>query len=84
MATTSGMYLIYEFMHFCCHVDETGCAYMPFVNTIRRHHIAHHNYRLMMESNMTLTFPVADWLFGRRTLIAASWATSSTATTPTI
>ena len=65
MATTSGMYLIYEFMHFCCHVDENWFVrYMPFVNTIRRHHTAHHNYRLMMESNMNLTFPVADWLFG--------------------
>src|SRR6516164_6216255 len=22
MCATTGMYLIYEFMHFCCHVDE--------------------------------------------------------------
>lgn len=65
MGTTSGMYLIYEFMHFCCHVDENWFVKnMPFVNTIRRHHTAHHNARLMMEVNMNLTFPVADWLFG--------------------
>jgi hypothetical protein len=45
MSVTTGMYLIYEFMHFCCHT-------------------AHHNARLMMEVNMNLTFPIADWLFG--------------------
>jgi hypothetical protein len=36
----------------------------PIVNTLRRHHTAHHNARLMMEVNMNLTFPIADWLFG--------------------
>ena len=62
---TTGMYLVYEFMHFCCHVDENCFVkYCPFVNTLRRHHTAHHNARLMMEVNMNLTFPIADWLFG--------------------
>jgi len=65
IATTTAMYLIYEFMHFCCHVDEGWfVAHCPFVNTLRRHHTAHHNTRLMMETNMNLTFPIADWLFG--------------------
>ncbi len=65
MCTTTSMYLIYEFMHFCCHVDENWFVrHCPFVNTLRRHHVAHHNTRLMMERNMNLTFPIADWLFG--------------------
>ena len=65
MCTTTSMYLIYEFMHFCCHVDENWFVrYCPFVNTLRRHHTAHHNSRLMMETNMNLTFPIADWMFG--------------------
>jgi hypothetical protein len=34
------------------------------VNTIRRHHTAHHNQGLMMEVNMNLTFPIMDWLLG--------------------
>jgi sterol desaturase/sphingolipid hydroxylase (fatty acid hydroxylase superfamily) len=52
-------------MHFCCHIDENYFVrYMPLVNTLRRHHTAHHHSRLMMEKNMNLTFPVADWLFG--------------------
>ena len=65
ISTTIGMYLLYELMHFCCHVDENRLvANIPFVNTLRRHHTAHHNTHLMMERNMNLTFPIADWLFG--------------------
>ncbi len=65
ISTTTSIYLIYEFMHFCCHTDENWFVRTaPFVNTIRRHHTAHHNSRLMMEKNMNLTFPVADWIFG--------------------
>ncbi|RMH47142.1 MAG: fatty acid hydroxylase family protein [Alphaproteobacteria bacterium] len=65
MATTTTMYLLYEFMHACCHIDENWFVRnMPFVNTIRRHHTAHHNQSLMMERNMNLTFPIMDWLFG--------------------
>jgi hypothetical protein len=52
-------------MHFCCHVDENWFVRnCPFVNTLCRHHTAHHNARLMMETNMNLTFPIADWFFG--------------------
>jgi hypothetical protein len=48
-----------------CHVDENWFVrHCPFVNTLRRHHTAHYNARLMMEVNMNLTFPIADWLFG--------------------
>ena len=65
LCTTTTMYLLYEFMHFCCHVEDNAFVrYCPFVNTIRRHHTAHHDQSLMMERNMNLTFPVADWLFG--------------------
>jgi hypothetical protein len=65
ITTTTSMYLIYEFMHFCCHIDENAFVRnMPFVNTIRRHHTAHHNQSIMMDVNMNLTFPIMDWLFG--------------------
>ncbi len=64
ICTTTGMYLLYEFMHFCCHIDENPFVrYVPFVNTLRRHHFAHHSQAIMMERNMNLTFPIADWLF---------------------
>ena len=65
MCSTTGMYMVYEFMHLCCHVNENAFVRRcPLVNTIRRHHTAHHNSKLMMEVNMNLTFPISDWLFG--------------------
>jgi hypothetical protein len=65
ITTTTSMYLIYEFMHFCCHVEENWFVrWCPFVNTLRRHHTAHHNDKIMMNVNMNLTFPISDWLFG--------------------
>jgi hypothetical protein len=65
MVTIVGQYLIYETFHYCCHVHENWFVRnIPFVNTIRRHHTAHHNQGIMMDRNMNLTFPVADWLMG--------------------
>ena len=65
IATTTSIYMIYEFMHFCCHVEENWFVRnVPFINTNRRHHTAHHDQSLMMERNMNLTFPIMDWLFG--------------------
>lgn len=58
-------YVVYETFHFCCHVhDNWFVRNMPFVNTIRRHHTAHHNQGIMMHKNMNLSFPVADWMLG--------------------
>jgi hypothetical protein len=65
MITIVGQYLIYETFHYCCHThDNWFVRYMPFVNTIRRHHSAHHNYGIMMARNLNLTFPIADWMMG--------------------
>jgi hypothetical protein len=65
LCTTIGMYLNYEFFHWGCHVkNDRIMRHVPFMNTIRRHHIAHHNQAIMMERNMNLTYPIADWLFG--------------------
>lgn len=58
-------YLLYEVFHYCCHVhDNWFVRNMPFINTIRRHHTAHHNWGIMMHYNMNLTFPIADWFTG--------------------
>lgn len=65
ICTTTCIYMIYEFMHFCCHVEDNWFVRnVPFINTNRRHHTAHHDQSLMMERNMNLTFPIMDWLFG--------------------
>jgi hypothetical protein len=63
--TLIGHYMVYETLHYFCHVpDNWFVRNMPFVNTIRRHHIAHHNMGIMMHVNMNLTFPIADWAMG--------------------
>ena len=60
--TMVGMYLNYETFHYCCHVrDNWFVRNVPFINTIRRHHTAHHNMGIMMKYNMNLTYPIADW-----------------------
>ena len=65
MVTIVGQYLVYETFHYCCHVrDNWFVRNMPFVNTIRRHHTVHHSQGIMMEVNMNLTFPIADWFMG--------------------
>lgn len=63
--TMVGHYLVYEVFHYCCHVhDNWFVRNAPFINTIRRHHTAHHNQGIMMHYNMNLTFPITDWLMG--------------------
>lgn len=63
--TMVGYYLTYETFHYCCHVHENWFVRnMPFINTIRRHHILHHNFGIMMKYNMNLSFPIADWFMG--------------------
>jgi hypothetical protein len=60
--TMIGHYMVYETFHFSCHVkDNWFVRNMPFINTVRRHHAAHHNMGIMMHCNMNLTFPIADW-----------------------
>ena len=44
--------------------DDRLVRRTPFMNTIRRHHIAHHDQAIMMGTNFNLTYPFADWLFG--------------------
>jgi hypothetical protein len=63
--TVIGHYVLYETFHYCCHIQENAFVrHMPFINTIRRHHAAHHNLGIMMHKNMNLTFPLADWIMG--------------------
>ena len=65
LITNTAIYLNYELFHFCCHVkDDRIVRHIPLVNTIRRHHAAHHNTSIMMERNFNLTYPIGDWLFG--------------------
>jgi hypothetical protein len=65
MCVVTANYLLYEAIHFCCHVEENWFVRnCPIINSARRHHTAHHNQRLMMEVNMNVTIPFTDWLLG--------------------
>ena len=65
VGAVASMVMIYEFLHLCCHCEENWFVRTcPLVNTVRRHHTAHHNPRMMTNVNMNVTFPIADWLFG--------------------
>jgi biotin transporter BioY len=64
MCTPTVLYMTYELFHWSCHVkDNWFVRHCPFINTIRRHHAAHHEQRVMTKLNMNLTFPISDWLF---------------------
>lgn len=55
-------YLLFDLMHISCHFeDNIVLRNLPFINTIRRHHAAHHKKNKMTKINMNLTFPVADY-----------------------
>ena len=43
---------------------ELVCKKLSFDCTIRRHHASHHSQQIMMEKNMNLTYPIADWFMG--------------------
>jgi hypothetical protein len=65
LITNVALYLNYELFHFCCHIkNDRLVRLIPLVNSIRRHHIAHHDPAIMMGRNFNLTYPVADWFFG--------------------
>jgi hypothetical protein len=65
LITNVALYLNYELFHYCCHMKTDRLVRLiPLVNSIRRHHIAHHDPAIMMERNFNLTYPIADWFFG--------------------
>jgi hypothetical protein len=62
--STVTMYLLFELFHLCAHLPEnTWVGKIPVVNSMSRHHRAHHDHALMMTTNMNFTLPVADWYF---------------------
>lgn len=64
-ATGLGYFVSYEWMHFCYHAPEGSVLLrIPFMRQLRRHHMTHHNPRLMTRFNFNITFPIFDWLLG--------------------
>jgi hypothetical protein len=65
ICTTIAVYINYETFHYLSHIrDDRLIRYIPFLNTIRRHHLAHHRLAVMADINFNATYPIADWIFG--------------------
>ena len=72
--TTVAMYLLFEAFHLCSHLpDSSWVTRLPIVNSMRRHHRAHHDQSLMMTTNMNFTLPLADWYYGTCDLDRGLW-----------
>jgi hypothetical protein len=60
-----GYYLSYELLHFLYHCPAGSAVWLvPGLRALRRHHLTHHDPRLMGRYNFNITFPIFDWVFG--------------------
>lgn len=58
-------FLNYELLHFAYHTSpDSWTGRLPVIRSLRRHHIAHHDRRLMTRYNFNITYPIGDCLFG--------------------
>lgn len=58
-------FLNYELLHFSYHMDpQSWVGRLPFMDRLRKHHIHHHNRRLMTDYNFNITYPICDYIFG--------------------
>lgn len=63
-ATGVGYYVFYEWLHLAYHwPEDSRIGRLALVRVLRRHHMHHHNTRLMQRYNFNVTFPIADKLF---------------------
>lgn len=63
---TSVLYFLnYELLHFAYHMDpQSAIGRLPFIEKLRRHHLRHHDRKLMTSRNFNITYPISDYLFG--------------------
>lgn len=65
VASAVAYFLVYEWMHFCYHAPENSSIFrLEFLRRLRRHHLLHHDPRLMSRYNFNITWPMFDRLFG--------------------
>ncbi len=65
---TSILYFLnYELLHFAYHCGpESWLGRLPLIENLRKHHLTHHDKRLMTRYNFNITYPICDYLFGTR------------------
>ncbi|MCG8670259.1 MAG: sterol desaturase family protein [Pseudomonadales bacterium] len=58
-------YLGYEFCHFCDHLPQDHLLVkFPWIGHMRHLHSLHHRRDIMHQKNFSITFPLADLVFG--------------------
>lgn len=58
-------FLLYEILHYISHLPENSpLLKFPFFRIMRKHHLNHHNPKLMNSKNFNIVFPLFDFLFG--------------------
>jgi hypothetical protein len=58
-------FISYEWLHFSYHAPNGSLvSRLPLISRLRRHHLVHHNPRLMTRYNFNITVPLFDALFG--------------------
>ena len=65
MASAAAYVLAYEWLHLCYHLPaQSFLGRMRAIRALRRHHAVHHSPRLMVTHNLSVTFPLWDWVRG--------------------
>lgn len=65
VATVVGYFLMYEWVHFGCHLPETSWVLrIPGMRRLQRQHRLHHDPLRMTRANFNIAFPISDALFG--------------------
>jgi hypothetical protein len=64
-ATSTAYFLLYEWLHLAYHLPASNpLTRLPGMARLQRHHLKHHELRLMSKWNFNITFPLFDALCG--------------------
>ena len=64
-ATATAYFLTYEWLHLLYHLPASNpLTRLPGLARLQRHHLRHHELRLMSKWNFNITFPIFDRVFG--------------------
>jgi sterol desaturase/sphingolipid hydroxylase (fatty acid hydroxylase superfamily) len=64
-ATATAYFLTYEWLHLLYHLPASNpLTRLPGLARLQRHHLRHHDLRLMARWNFNITFPIFDRVFG--------------------
>lgn len=67
VANASAYFILYEVVHFSCHLKESNPVLLfPGLKSMREHHRLHHNPKLMGQYNFCIVYPLWDYLMGTK------------------